>query len=148
MPKRPIMYEPIVPGTGHACRSMHILIAEACPREQLRLLVILSRLGHTVRLAEDGLEMVQVLRDREIDLVLMDWELRVLDAETAIRRMRDGAAGERALRVPVVVMVKEAEKHPEILQRVETAGARGVLSKPAEAGSVERLLAALVQGAA
>jgi len=127
---------------------MQILIAEACPREQLRLLVILSRLGHSVRLAEDWLELVQVLREREIDLVLMDWEMQVLDAETAIRRMRDGAAGEQALRTPVVVMVKAAEKHPELVQRAESAGARGVLAKPTEAEAVERLLAALVQGAA
>lgn len=135
-----------VAGGDGAVRAMHVLIAEPCPREQLRLLVALSRLGHTVQFAEDGLELMQALSEGRADLLLVDWELPVLDAESALARIRQGMAGELALRVPVVVLV--AGNDPTVVPRAEKAGARSVLTKPIQAEAVVRLMSSLAQGAA
>ena len=85
----------------------------------------LEQLGHTVTFAENGREALEVLRQRRVDLVLLDIEMpemngyQVLEALAANPRLRD---------LPVVMM-SSVEEVDSVARCIEM-GAEDYLFKP------------------
>ncbi len=101
-----------------------IIVAEDNKINQLLILKILERLGYTPVLAENGLEVLELLAEQPYDLILMDLEMPEMDGMTACRQIRKNSA----LKPYIVAMTANVlgEQQQECLD----AGMNGFLGKP------------------
>ena len=86
-------------------RSARILLVEDDPLNQKLAITVLTRLGHQVELAADGLDAVDKMqrferRESEFDLILMDIQLPKLDGMAATTQIR--LLGPRSKIVPII----------------------------------------------
>jgi CheY-like chemotaxis protein/signal transduction histidine kinase/HPt (histidine-containing phosphotransfer) domain-containing protein len=122
----------VTEGTG-----LRILLAEDNVAAQLVGKKILERIGHTVQVASNGIEVLQMLEEGEFALVLMDVEMPQMDGLEATRaiREREAASGQH---IPILAVTAYATKEDQ--ERCLEAGTDGYLSKPV---GPEKLVAAL-----
>jgi PAS domain S-box-containing protein len=121
---RPRPAAPAAAGTG---RRLHVLLAEDNVVNQTLAVRLLERAGHTVTVAGDGREAVQLLAERPFDLVLMDVEMPEMGGfeATALIRGQERATGRH---VPIIAMTAHAMKGDR--ERCLAAGMDGYVSKP------------------
>jgi signal transduction histidine kinase/CheY-like chemotaxis protein/HPt (histidine-containing phosphotransfer) domain-containing protein len=119
-----------VPAATLAARPLHVLVAEDHPVNRMYLAALLARLGHQVRLVENGLLAVQAVQESitlpAFDLVLMDVHMPVMDGVAATQAIR-------ALPEPVgslCVVAITADVFADTQQRCLDAGVSEVLTKP------------------
>lgn len=115
-----------------ACEPARVLLVEDDVTNQLVAQSLLEKTGHSVELANNGLEALAMLRRTDVpyDLVLMDCQMPVMNGFEATRRIRSGEAGEWCRSLPVVAMTAGALS--EDRQRSLEAGMDAHLSKPVE----------------
>lgn len=110
-------------------KSLTLLLAEDNPVNRLVAKKLLEKQGHTVLVAENGIEAISSFeREREhIDAILMDIQMPEMDGLTAIRtiRAREKAAGGR---VPVIALTAHAMKGDR--EKCMEAGADDYITKP------------------
>ena len=111
--------------TKHA--GARILLAEDEPINCEVTLKLLSDVGMTVCIAEDGRAAVEYLERQVFDLILMDMQMPNLDGLGATERIRQLPNGRR---VPIVAMTANA--FSEDRQRCMTAGMNDFLTKPVD----------------
>jgi adenylate cyclase len=85
----------------------------------------LEQLGHTVRFAENGREALETLRQRAVDLVLLDIEMPEMDGYQVLAAL---AADPRLREIPVV-MTSSVEEVDSVARCIEM-GAEDYLFKP------------------
>ncbi len=105
-----------------------ILIAEDNPVNQLIITEMISALGLTVRLAEDGAQAVAACLEREPDLVLMDLQMPVVDGIEATRQLLKLQRNGTLSGFPIVALTAHAT--PQDRDRCLEAGMLGYLTKP------------------
>jgi CheY-like chemotaxis protein len=121
-----------VPSAAPAGR---VLIVEDTHANQELIRVLIERMGHYVRVAENGKEALDALDNEHFDLVLMDMQMPVMNGYDATRAIR-----RRGLTIPVIALTAHAMKGDD--QRCYEAGCSGYLSKPVNR---EKLKAAIDQ---
>ncbi len=107
--------------------ALKILLAEDNPINQRLATVLLESRGHTVTLAENGLEVLEALECDQFDLILMDVQMPELDGIATTEQIR---AHERETggHIPIVALTAHALKgYPE---RCLAAGMDAYLPKP------------------
>jgi signal transduction histidine kinase/DNA-binding response OmpR family regulator len=125
----------------HAAASrglqMHILVAEDNIASQLISKKTLEKAGHRVTLAETGLEVLRLLKEKTFDLILMDVEMPKMDGleTTRIIRQNEIQSGQH---LPILAITAYAMKEDQ--ERCLAAGVDSYLSKPL---NLEKLLGAL-----
>lgn len=108
--------------------GVRLLLVEDDSANSFALTQELIRLGAVVERAEDGLDAVQVLADRQdIDAVLMDMRMPVMDGDEAISRMRANPAHAR---LPIIALTADATQVDR--ERCLAAGATSFFAKPAD----------------
>jgi CheY-like chemotaxis protein/HPt (histidine-containing phosphotransfer) domain-containing protein len=111
-------------------RSLRILLAEDNEINQKMTRVLLSRQGHIVDVAANGLEAVEAVRSKVYDLIFMDVQMPEMDgfeAAQTIRKMEQ--SGEMVGRhVPMIAMTAHALHGDR--QRCMDAGMDDYISKP------------------
>ncbi|WP_374584777.1 ATP-binding protein [Pseudoduganella sp.] len=147
---QPAMARPAETLAPHGVR-LRLLCAEDGSTNQIILRELLSEMGHSVTIAEDGAAALALLAQQDFELVIMDSRMPRMDGIAALRLLRAGAGGVRQPGVPVVALTANAAE--EERQRFMEAGANGFLPKPideaslhAEIGRQIALLALEVQG--
>ncbi|HEY9063654.1 MAG TPA: response regulator [Burkholderiaceae bacterium] len=88
---------------------------------------LLSASGHTVLMANDGVQGVALARQERPDLILCDLQMPALDGYGVLAQLRKDAGGFD----PVIVAVT-AFSMPHDRENVMTAGFNGYFSKPIE----------------
>lgn len=119
------------PGNAAGCS---ILVVDDSPANLTVLRRVLSRRGHRVDLASDGVEALEHVRSGHYDLILMDVEMPRLDgvrAAAAIRKLPSPAA-----RIPIVAISAHAAR--EDRERCLGAGMNAFLAKPMAADELVR----------
>ena len=106
-------------------QGRRVLVVEDQPESRRLLCQVLEPLGFSMALAEDGMQAIARFAEVAPDLILMDWNMPVMDGLEATRRIRclpGGAA------VPIVMLTASAFDE----QRTETlaAGATDFMRKP------------------
>jgi len=115
------------PRRPHAARLV-VLCAEDGSTNQVILTELVSNMGHTLTIVEDGLAALEELAARDYDLVIMDGRMPRMDGMAALQRMRAGLDGVRDAAIPVIALTANATA--EERQRFLAAGASGFLAKP------------------
>jgi two-component system, sensor histidine kinase and response regulator len=104
-----------------------VLLVEDNPMNQSVARAMLTRLGLRMSLAENGQIAIDLVREREFDLVLMDCQMPVMDgfeATAAIRRLPGG----RGRRLPIVALTANAMQGDDA--RCLDAGMDDFIGKP------------------
>lgn len=104
---------------------LSILIAEDSAADRMLLSTIVSRQGHSVLTASNGLEAVALFEQERPQLVLMDALMPIMDGFDAARRIKQ-MAGESL--VPIIFLTSLTES--EALVRCLEAGGDDFLAKP------------------
>jgi two-component system chemotaxis response regulator CheY len=98
----------------------------------------LEEFGFSVREAGDGAEALRACREALPDLVLLDWNMPVLDGIGFLRAVREEYGPERPM-----VMLCTTENTPERILAALEAGAQEYVMKPFDAGILGGKLAQL-----
>jgi CheY-like chemotaxis protein len=118
------------PATESKPQPLHILVAEDTLANQKVVRALLTKHGHVVELAHNGLEALGLLRSRTFDVVLMDVQMPMMDglqAAAAIRRLSEPHKAE----IPIIAMT--AQVMPEDRGKCLAAGMSDYLPKPINA---------------
>jgi CheY-like chemotaxis protein len=108
-------------------RKLRVLLAEDNPVNQKLAIHLLTGAGHQVRLAQNGLEAVDLYRAESFDLICMDLqmpEMGGLEATAAIR----GIEREHGTRIPIIALTAHAMQGDR--ERCLEADMDGYVSKP------------------
>ncbi len=116
-----------------------VLVAEDNEINQRVLSRMLERLGCASHVVADGQTALDALGREEFDLVLMDWQMPVLDGRAATERIR---AGEWGVRLPIVIVTASAK--PGDQEACRLAGADGYLTKPIRLAALRDMLSRLL----
>ncbi|MEA2676229.1 MAG: hypothetical protein QOJ81_370, partial [Chloroflexota bacterium] len=108
-----------------------VLLVEDIDINQELIVEMLTRLGHSVDLAENGAEALAMAHRLELDpvawdLILMDIQMPVMDGLTATRAIR--ALGGRAATIPIVALTANAFAIE--MQQCRDAGMNDHIAKP------------------
>jgi two-component system sensor histidine kinase/response regulator len=120
----------------HQRRGRTVLLVEDNPTNRRVAELFLERAGCKVVHAVDGREALAALRERRVDLVLMDVQMPVMDGLEATQRIREEIPG--GSRVPVVGLTASALK--EQVEACRAAGMDDVIAKPLERERLEAVL--------
>jgi CheY-like chemotaxis protein len=107
--------------------GLRVLLAEDNKVNQRVAQRFLERLGHTVVVASDGREAVDVWQQERFDLVLMDIQMPEMDGFEAVAAIRE-AEQVRGGRTPVIALTAHAMSGDR--ERCLAAGMDGYLTKP------------------
>jgi signal transduction histidine kinase/CheY-like chemotaxis protein len=110
-----------------ALPALRILVAEDNKVNQVVVSRMLERDGHTVAIAADGQQAVEMCSSGAFDLVLMDVHMPVLDGFEATARIRESERA-KGIRTPLIALTANAMNGDR--KRCLGAGMDGYLSKP------------------
>jgi signal transduction histidine kinase/CheY-like chemotaxis protein len=134
---------PLIPSAAATTQSgLRILVAEDNATNQRVILGLLSRLGITAVLANNGLEAVDACQRTTFDLVLMDCQMPVLDGYGATRAIHHNLGAQAP---PIVALTAHALES----DRAEclAAGMCGYLTKPIVLDQLRQVIADLPNAA-
>ena len=117
--------------------SGHVLVAEDNSTNQLIMRSMLERMGLRVEIVSDGFEVVEAVKSRPFDLVLMDIgmpEMDGIEATAAIRSLPDEAA-----KIPIVAMTAHVMYGDR--QSILSKGLDGYIGKPINRAELVETLA-------
>jgi len=132
------------PETSHvvAPGRLKVLVAEDNIINQRLVVAMLSELGHTGVVVNDGAKALKCLGKLSFDVVLMDVMMPVMDGIEALQAIRAGEV-EGGPRLPVVMVTSHDE--PGDAARFRRAGADGYLPKPLEMEALKAELARMIR---
>jgi CheY-like chemotaxis protein len=125
-------------------KSLHVLVAEDNPINQMMATRILKGLGHTGVVVDDGAKALRCAEQFKFDLVLMDVMMPNMDGLAALAALRERERSSGGVRLPVFMAT--GHNLPGDRERLLQAGADGYVAKPICAESlraeIERVLRA------
>ena len=89
-------------------RSLHILLAEDEAINQLATSTLLRKAGHEVVIVENGQEVLDAVRERCFDCILMDVQMPVMGGIEAARRIRASSDLACGRDIPIIAMTAHA----------------------------------------
>jgi class 3 adenylate cyclase/CheY-like chemotaxis protein len=116
------MIEQLHPKQSNA--DSRILIVDDHATNRMKLSMAIFHLGHEVELAEDGVQALEVLRSREIDLVLLDILMPQMDGTTVLLHMQS----DMNLRDIPVIVISAVDEMDSVVACIER-GAEDYLPK-------------------
>src|SRR5439155_4650671 len=117
-------------------RPLRILLAEDLAVNQKLMKTMLGRLGYAIDIANNGLEVLKAVQEKDYDMILMDVQMPEMDGLEASRRIRKQFPPQRHPRIVALT----ANAMVEDREACRQAGMDDYLSKPVQ---VKELAAAL-----
>ncbi|MCI5150325.1 MAG: response regulator [Candidatus Electrothrix sp. MAN1_4] len=106
----------------------NLLLVEDNKVNQYVALSILKKIDLDADVAENGVQALEMLREKEYDLVLMDIQMPEMDGFEATRNIRDHNSGVLRSDVPIIAMTADATK--EDREKCFAAGMNDYIPKP------------------
>ncbi len=121
---------------------MRILIAEDDDVSRLLLERLLQKAGHNIISAKNGLEGLEVFKETEIDMAILDWMMPRMDGIElcqSIRRLEGGTE------TPTYIIMVTAKSEAEDMIHALSMGVDDFLTKPVDKGLLEKRINAGVK---
>ncbi len=115
-----------------------VLVVEDNPVNQAVVKKMLEKAGLTPETANDGIEAMDLLRDEQFDVVLMDCQMPRMDGYEATEAIRDRETRQGLMRMPVIAMTANAMAGDK--ERCLAVGMDDYLSKPVKPSNLENML--------
>ena len=109
-------------------RHLKIILAEDNFMNQKVAKNMLGKMGHHVVIANNGCEAVEIFKNSDFDLILMDGQMPVMDGIEATRAIRKMEKASNADKVPIIAVTANAMKGDR--ERFIDAGMNDYISKP------------------
>ena len=122
--------------------NLRILLAEDNKMNQKVAVNMLKKLGHTITIAQNGKEAVELFMEKEFHLILMDGQMPVMDgleATKAIRKLEKKRSGEKK-HIPIIALTANAMKGDR--ERFLDAGMDDYITKPIKKKALEAAIIA------
>jgi CheY-like chemotaxis protein len=116
--------------------SLKILVADDDALGRRLMHLILTKEGHRVELAANGLEALEAVKRDQFDIVFMDLHMPDMDGMEASRQIRAWEKGGSH----TFIVALTASYLPEIGESLFDAGMDNYISKPLDVAQVQRLL--------
>ena len=127
---------PPVQSKSAAPSTAHILLVEDHPVNQKLALALLSRLGYSADLAENGRFAVEAARAKPYDLILMDMQMPEMDGVEAARLIRSAQGpNQHTYIIALTANAMQSDK-----DACTAAGMNDFLSKPFNRESLARCI--------
>ena len=131
--------EPKKERTARLDKGQKILVAEDDPVNRIVILTMLARLGYNTNVAENGLEVLELLEQERFDLILMDCHMPQLDGwETATRIRQLDDASEGLASLPLIAVTADAMSGDR--EKCLRAGMNDYLSKPIDEKKLSEMI--------
>lgn len=101
----------------------HILVVDDGETNRKLIRLLLTRAGATVQTADNGLEAVQIAREIQFDVILMDMQMPIMDGYAATSTLR-----KEGHTIPIIALTAHAMRGDD--DQCFQAGCTGYLSKP------------------
>jgi signal transduction histidine kinase/DNA-binding response OmpR family regulator len=121
-------------------RGLRILLVEDNRVNQVVVLRMLEKMGHTVKIACNGREAMSFTAAEIFDLVFMDVQMPEMDGLTATRNIR-GREKKTGFHIPIIAMTAHAMKGDK--ERCLEAGMDGYISKPVSGKEIEDMISTI-----
>jgi len=122
------------PVSSATSTGLKVLVAEDNIINQRLVVGMLTQLGHTGMVVNDGAKALRCLSKMKVDVVLMDVMMPNMDGLEALAAIRELEASQGG-HVPIIMATSHDE--PGDAARYKRAGADGYLSKPLEVGRLQ-----------
>jgi adenylate cyclase len=103
----------------------YILVVDDSPRNRLKLSHVLKQQGHTITVAENGRQAIEMLNAQSFDLVLLDIMMPEMDGYQVLQQMKDDVTWRD---IPVI-MISAVDEMDSVVRCIEM-GAEDYLPKP------------------
>jgi len=136
-PKSAVEAEPVKPKLSPdfaAEHPMRILVAEDNLINQKLALKILGKLSYDADLAENGLEVIEMITTKQYDLILMDIQMPEMDGLEASGLIR------KSIQVQPIIIAMTANAMQEDKEECRRAGMNDFLSKPVKPEDLVKML--------
>jgi len=124
-------------------RALSLLLAEDNVVNQHLATRLLEKMGHSVVLAQNGLEAMSQHASGEFDAVLMDVQMPEMDGFQATKAIRDREKAMGTPRLPIIALTAHAMAGDR--EKCMQAGMDHYLSKPLKAQELQDLLQTIGQ---
>ncbi len=123
--------------------GLRVLLAEDDRVNRFAAVRFLEGLGCTVRTAADGRRALELLRQEEFDLLIVDIQMPEMDGLAVAREVRAGEGPGGKPHLPILAMTAHAM--PGDREKYLAAGMDGYVSKPVEVPELARAMAAVLR---
>jgi CheY-like chemotaxis protein len=121
---------------GNGIPSLSILVVDDNEINRQLMSILLTRQGHRVEVASNGLEAFEAIKVKKFDIVFMDLQMPVMDGMEASRKVREWENEG----VHTFIVALTADYFPEDGQKLFEAGMDNYLSKPFQVEHIQKLL--------
>ncbi|WP_169732623.1 PAS domain-containing hybrid sensor histidine kinase/response regulator [Desulfonatronum lacustre] len=134
-----------IPGQGEMTGQHHeakhrlrILLVEDEPSNALPIRKLLEKAGHTVTLAKDGQQALDLFKDQDFDLILMDIQMPVMNGVEATKGIRSSTDLGPKKDIPIIALTAYAMFGDK--EKFLEAGMDDYLAKPVRMEDLEKVL--------
>ena len=120
---------------------LKIAVAEDNMANQRVIMIMLRRLGWESEFAENGRELLDLVRNKDYDLIFMDVQMPLMDGLEATRRLRAGDAGEGLKDVKIIALTANALSGDEA--RCLDSGMNAYMTKPLKLRKLKQAILSL-----
>lgn len=125
--------------TENCLQNLRVLVAEDCAINQMVAESMLTEMGCTVTVVDNGLLAVESVNTDQFDVLLMDCQMPVMDGYEATRRIRESEKSlAPSLHLPICALT--ANTLPEDRIRCQECGMDDFLGKPFDMDALSQML--------
>ena len=125
--------------------TLHVLIIDDHDFTRLLLNEVLQGLGcakDRIFEAEDGASGLRILQERDVDLIICDWQMAPMDGLAFVRTVRDPAKTRNPY-VPIIFCTGYSDR--KLVENARDAGVSEVVIKPITVKAIESRVASILQ---
>ncbi len=125
-------------------KTYNILVAEDNKTNQVVTMKMIKKLGHYGEIANDGVEVLQKIQEKDYDLILMDIIMPKLDGLKTTREIRNNKKYKYKKNIPILALTANADQNEK--EEYLNAGLNDYIYKPTKINVLDKKIVENVDG--